>query len=224
MSLLSETAGLESTLLRLKIIFSDLPQNSNSKKILEWINNEIEGYPSNTIVPYYRRYTGRPEGSYVANNVYKYDNALVPLRMSNLSEDQINKILTMKLSNPIKDIEVMSQQGESIGIPVPTEILSMASSFELQILSLTTTLSPNELKTIVTKVKNTLVDIILELEKNFKDIDSLDISEELEEDPEKSINIVNFIYTKIVDNSVEIGNDNKIKKSLIGHVFKGKGN
>ena len=77
-------------------------------------------------------------------------------------------------------------------------------------------LAPSQLFTIETTVKRKLTEIILELEKEFVDIDELDISEEMLMNPQKTEQVIQNLFTTITDQSINIGDNNEIKKSRLG--------
>lgn len=67
---------------------------------------------------------------------------------------------------------------------------------------------------IISKVKVNILDILLLIEKKFGNLYDLDIdiSETNGKEPE---NIIQYIQVKLYDNSISIGDNNKIKKSNI---------
>ena len=83
-------------------------------------------------------------------------------------------------------------------------------------LGVTMQLAPSQLFTIETTVKRKLTEIILELEKEFVDIDELDISEEISMNPQKTEQVIQNLFTTITDQSINIGDNNEIKKSRLG--------
>lgn len=214
--LVASDPDIESILSRLSIILSDLPDTDKTIQINEWINNELSGYPDIHSLPAYRIIKGRPMGMYVVNGVHQYKNALVPIRFSQMPTDEIDELELIKLPNSIKEIQNMIKQNNSIGIPIPTELLHVYSTYELQMLQVTMQLSSSQLVTIETTVKSKLRKIVLELDKEFTNIDELDISEEISADSQKTKEVTQAIYTTITDNSINIGDKNKIKKSNLG--------
>ena len=69
-------------------------------------------------------------------------------------------------------------------------------------------------------VENKLLDILSYLEKQFGNLDELDIDIE-SKTPDELTQIINHIYIMIYkDNSVSLGNNNKIKDSTIASTIK----
>lgn len=213
---------IESILSRLSIILSDLPETDKTIQINDWINNELSGYPDIELLPTYRIIKARPMGMYVVNGAYQYKNSLVPIRLSKMPSDEIDKLEVLKLTNSIKEIQNMIKKDSAIGIPIPTELLHVYSSYELQMLRVTMQLEANQLITIETTVKSKLRKIILELDKEFTNLDELDISEEVSADSQKTKDITQTIFNTITDNSINIGDKNKIKDTKLGHFIRKK--
>lgn len=180
---ISNSVSLETILLRLKVILSDLEDTS----ILEWIDGEIKGYKANDTVPTYRVIEGRPIGTFLVNQSAKYTNALVPLNFTKLPEEYIQEMLTINIRDGISTIEknLNSENRDQLGRPIPTEICHSISSPQLQIVAMDVMFAANDFENIITYVKNKVVDIILTLEKNIsiEAIDSLDISTSIDKTP-----------------------------------------
>lgn len=76
--------------------------------------------------------------------------------------------------------------------------------------------SKSDYMKILTNVKNKLIDILLKLEKEFGNLDDLDINTESKKPKElKKLNqtIINIIYS---DNSIKSGDKNKMQDTNIG--------
>lgn len=214
--LVASDPDIESILSRLSIILSDLPDTDKTIQINEWINNELSGYPDNDSLPTYRIIKGRPIGMYVVNGIHQYKNALVPIRLSQMPTEKIAEWELIKLTNSIREIQNVIKQNEPLGISIPTELLHIYSTYQLQMLQVTMQIASSQLFTIENTVKSKLRKIILELDKEFNNIDELDISEELSANPQKTKEVTQTIYNTITDKSINIGDNNKIKRSNLG--------
>ena len=76
---------LHTSLKRTKVLL----QEFDDKKLLEWVNYEIEGYPSDVELPKYRRIPGQPFCTYIKGpmaNPSKFCN--VPLSLGNMPENE----------------------------------------------------------------------------------------------------------------------------------------
>lgn len=212
--LVASNPDLESIFSRLSIILSDLPENDENMKINEWIDNELSGYSASTLLPEYRKILGTAQGTFVVNGFTKYSKALVPLKASKIPKEYIEEIEIIKIKNSIREIQSIIKGNDLIGVPIPTEVLHAGSTFELQILSTTIQIHGSQLMEIESILKKKLRKIILELEKQFSNIDDLDISEEITKNPRKSEETMKTIYNILVsDNSIKVGDKNKISKS-----------
>lgn len=78
-----------------------------------------------------------------------------------------------------------------------------------------------DLDGIVSNVKSKLVDIVMELEKQFDHLDDLDIKEQVEKSSNIKDQVTYNIEQIIYEESIEIEDKNKISKSRLGHLFGG---
>ena len=163
---------------------------------------------------------GIPHGTYITNFTNKLSNATVPIRLSKMPLKEIEFWEMINITNPIKDIQNMTNQKSQIGRSIPSELLHIYSTEMFQMLEVSMQIAPSQLFTVETMVKRNLTEIILALEKEFSDIDELDISEEISVNPEKTEQVIQNIFNAITDNSITIGDNNSIKKSEIGNFKK----
>ncbi|GIO57983.1 AbiTii domain-containing protein [Paenibacillus cineris] len=214
--LVSGKESIENVLLRLKVILTDL----DNQQIMVWVNGELQGYPNVDDLPDYRILHGTAYGTFLVNYRYQYTNTPVPID-SLLSEELVDEILTVPCTDNIKTIEnqyTEVKDNYTYGRIVPTSFCHSISKGELQIASMTVKIAPNLLSEIVATVKSKLVEIVMELEKEYENLDDLDIKTQVESDDSKTqqvvYNIEKIIYGDSV--SVEMGDKNKISKSKLG--------
>ncbi|MEC1180497.1 hypothetical protein P9B03_18695 [Metasolibacillus meyeri] len=209
--------SLETILLRLKVILADL----QDEVILKWVNGELSGFKED--VPEYRILEGIPKGNFVVNGCAQYTNSNVPLR-GRMSKEDIDAITTLEMADSINVIINMlqSEQRNNISRPIPTELCHSISDYELQITGMRIAFSPNQLDGIVSSVKSKILDIILLLEKNFENIDELDILSQIEENPQSAQDVIYNIQQVVFGHTTEIkiGDKNKIKNSGVGSFFR----
>jgi hypothetical protein len=209
--------NLESILMRLKVILSDLKDDS----ILEWINGELSGFKKMSL-PEYRILKGRAVGTFVVNQRVQYTNASVPLKGRLLKED-IEKLLTVEIKDSVNVLLniLQSENKDNVGISIPTEMCHSISDYNLQIVSMRIAISSSQLDGILATVKSKILDILLLLEKNFENIDDLDILSQIEENPnmaqEVIYNIQQAVFGDVIE--IEIGDKNKIKNSAFGKLL-----
>ena len=216
----------QTALKRAKVLLQEL----DNIDLLQWINYEIGGYPENVDVPEYRIISGPLYGSYfkgsIANHI-KYND--VPISLGNMSKDMQTDILTIELRQGIgalKDTVIESQQNGNNGLakPIPAEyypIIAQANNdLGMMITTAYVNLNMASIRNIFPIVENKLLDILSYLEKQFGNLDDLDIDIE-SKTPDELTQITNHIYIMIYkDNSVSLGNNNKIKDSTIASTIK----
>ncbi|HDR7725984.1 AbiTii domain-containing protein [Bacillus sp. CH_50] len=212
----SGQVSIENILLRLKIILSDL----DNDLIMSWIEGELHGYDSTEELPAYRTLKGMPIGTYVVNGSVKYTNAQVPIEAV-MDKEMIEKMITISIKDSIKTLEeiLSGENKENYGTTVPTTICHGISNYDLQIVGMQIKCASNRLSGIVSKVKSKLVDIIMELEKQYDNLDEMDIKSQVDEDNSKKEQVILNIEQIIFDESIKLGDKNKLSRSRIGHWF-----
>lgn len=215
------TVDTQTALKRTKVLLQEL----DNEKLLEWINYEIEGYPSTDDLPEYRKIGGQLYGTYfkgsMANHMtYKH----VPLPLGNMPSDDIKEMLTTNITQGVEALKSMieeSEKGDNYGLSkvVPADYYPMIAAYNddpyMIIVTVTVELNMPQIRNIFPKVENKLLDILRYLEKQFGNLDDLDIdvdSKSKDELKEISKHIYVIIYN---DQSITIGNKNKIKDSTI---------
>lgn len=210
--------SIENILLRLKVILSDL----DNELIINWIDGELQGYEKEN-VPGYRIKKGELMGTYVLNYQYQYTNAPVPIEHV-LDEERINQLKTITITDSITALQnVLNHESkDNYGKIIPTTLCHYMSTEEFQITGMRSVIASNHLDGIVSKVKAKLVDIVMELEKQFDNLDEMDIKSQVEEDQSKKEQVVLNIEKIIYDGSISVGDKNRFSKSKLGHLFGGK--
>lgn len=216
----------QTALKRTKVLLQELDNDD----LLQWINYEIGGYPNDVDVPEYRIISGQLYGTHfkgsLANHI-QYNH--VPIPLGNLPEDIKTNILTVELRQGIGTLKNMiteSQQNGNRGLakPIPAEyypVIAQANN-DLGMIIVTANVELNmpNILNIFTIIENKLLDILSYLEKQFGNLDDLDIDIK-SKTPDELAQITNHIYILIYeDNSVSLGNNNKIKDSTIASTIK----
>jgi len=217
--LVGGNSSIENVLLRLKIIFSDLDNQS----LKTWITGELEGYRGKEDVPNYRVVTGIPTGTFLVNQSFQYKNAQVPIDTL-LPPDLVEEIITLGVTDSIGAIQTIldGQNRDKYVKQVPTSLCHSISNTDLQIAGMNVVIPSNKLDRIVSKVKSKLVDVIMELEKQFDNLDDLDIRSQLDGDTSKKEQMIYNIEQIIYEGSIEMGDKNTIRGSRLGNLFGGK--
>ncbi|MEC1023533.1 AbiTii domain-containing protein [Bacillus paralicheniformis] len=207
--------SIESILLRLKVILSNL-KNEN---IMNWVEGELDGYKGEKVLPPYRIIKGNITGTYWINSNTKYTNHPVPLQLL-ISKEQIDDLSTVRITDGIGTIQNIFQDKNrgGYGRVIRPEYCYAISNDELEIAGMRVSVPSNRLDGIVSQVKTKLVDVIMELEKEFENLDELDIRSQVEENNSAS-HVITIIEKIIYDKSIKIGDKNKINNSSIGHHY-----
>lgn len=216
----------QTALKRTKVLLQELDNDD----LLQWINYEIGGYPNDVDVPEYRIISGQLYGTHfkgsLANHI-QYNH--VPIPLGNLPEDIKTNILTVELRQGIGTLKNMiteSQQNGNRGLakPIPAEyypVIAQANNdLDMIIVTANVELNMPNILNIFPIIENKLLDILSYLEKQFGNLDDLDIDIK-SKTPDELAQITNHIYILIYeDNSVSLGNNNKIKDSTIASTIK----
>lgn len=214
--LANNTVDLQTTLKRVKVLL----QEFDDEKLLEWVNYEIEGYPDNDRIPEYRKILGQPYCSYFKGSMINLMTWTdVPLSLGNMPEEHQRIFTCMYMKDGIGTIEHYADEDKVISRTIPAEyypyIAKCNNDLGMMITSAEVRFSMPSVLNIFPKVENKLLDILRYLEKKFGILDDLDI--DLDNRSQDEIGeITNNIYVMIYnDQSVAVGDKNKIKDSNI---------
>ena len=151
----------------------------------------------------------------------RYTNASIPL--GNMPEETKNAILTVCIFDGVealKDLALQSTTKErNLAKSINADALGVINKYNknpfLRIESASVNIGPHNITNIISIIENRLLDALLLLEKEFGCLDELDLS-----DSNKTELEINEIAQKIAviiynDNSIKIGDENKISHSDI---------
>lgn len=217
-------AELENTFLKLKTIFYEL----ENKEITNWIDSELEGYKGSTEIPSYRIAFGTAIGDYTLKKVddnlqvhyLSYTNEEIPLPL--MAQVYYPDTYKIYVKNGVSSLlNMLNNKSATISYQFDFEACEELSAWELEIEKMKIVINEREIQDVVGGIKSRLLKVILELEANFDNLDSLDIFNNnlpAETKEEFAHNIINIVYQNFnTDSSITIGNNNKIKDSEIGH-------
>ena len=161
--------SIENALLRLKIITYSL----NNSSLQKWIENELKGYKIDDAIPQYRK-----DISYVIR--YSGINRNFTVKSAPLSEsyftEEVKKILReRKITNGIGTIERNLSIEMSYDLIELASMVYSASKNSIQCYALEQVVNKASLENILNNVKIMLIDILLDLESKFGELDQLDI-------------------------------------------------
>ena len=212
--------NVEIALKRTKVLISEL----NCPEIKAWINYELSGYPDNVKLPVYRKCYGMLIGSYFKgsiSNLIKYNN--VPISLGKMPKEERDTMLLIQFTESIGALYELSnntrKEKQQIGRAIPAEMYPFIAMYNddmyMNITAVRVIVGNHKIDEIFSAVENKLLDTLLLLEKEFGNLDELDIDLTIKTSEEidnviKEMNIIIFN-----DNSITIGDDNKIKDAEI---------
>lgn len=202
------TIDLNTSLKRAKIIF----QKIGSIELNQWIKNEIEGYKNLEDVPSYRKVKGCLKGCYIKDGL-NCKNLLIPL--DNVDEEIIKGLTYNSAGQSVYALQQAISAGQSFVRRLePYECKWLSAKTGRIIYEAEVETDTSEVMNIIPVVENLLLETFLLLEKEFGVLDELDIDWGSKTEDEQKI-IVEKIVVIFQDNSVTVGEGNKIKNSTI---------
>lgn len=206
--LLNNNVSIETFLFRLKAITKSL----NNTLIDEWINSELTGYNRDNLVPEYRKIVLEPRVN-GTNGYWKIDDFKAPL--NHLEEHERNAICNYLLKDGISIYEKSVTENNNLYMNYNENVcylLSKGFSSNMHIYSAYSIIPLPALKLIISNVKNKLLDVFLELEQSFGNLDNYDILDNINTEIKEKI-------ANVILNYINIGNGNNIDNSLLGGKF-----
>ena len=214
------TVDTLTALKRAKVLLTDLQDD----KILSWVNNEIVGYSNDAPLPSYRQCCGMLIGSYVKGSIathIKYRNVSLPL--GTMPEDIKDNLLRIEFRDGIDSLKELYESNKNkkanLVKSLPADLFPLINKYNddpyMIISSASVIFSAESINNIFSVVENKLLDILILLEKKFGVLDELDIDTATLTNEQIKV-IANEIKIIVYnDNSITIGDGNKIKNSTI---------
>lgn len=210
---------------RAKVLVSDL----NNPEIMKWIDHEISGYPTEETVPPYRKVYGNLVGSYFKGSMathMKWNNVSIPL--GKMPDDTKELLLIVEFHEGVEALRKLAQasqdSGNQLGKVIPADFFPAIATYNndpyMIITSARVVVGEHIISNIFSIIENKLLDMLMILEKEFGSLDELDIDTTSKSDEEiEDINnrILVLVYN---DNSVSIGDGNKMKDTTIASEIK----
>ncbi|WP_338546360.1 hypothetical protein V1225_10435 [Emergencia sp. JLR.KK010] len=210
---------------RTKVLVSDL----ENTEILRWLDHEISGYPEDATVPSYRKVHGSLKGSYfkgsMANHM-NWNNVSIPL--GKMPDDIKELLLSVEFHESVEALKKLDEKSQAVGTEIsktiPADCFSTIAQFNndpyMIITSARVIVSEHIVSNIFSMIENKLLDMLMILEKEFGCLDELDI-----DTTAKSVEEIEAINRRILvlcynDNSISVGDGNKIKDSTIASEIK----
>lgn len=200
---------MEVALNRLLIIASDL----NNDDLADWAATELHGYGKDMELPEYRKkksmhftYSGINGGFQVTNLPFTYYNII-----SEHDEDAFD-VPIMDSITTLQDF-LDNNDSQSYGRDFTYLSGAVYKKTGISCTSIIQHVPLNLLQNILSEIKTRLLRVLIKLDKEYGSLDSLDV-DVTDKTPEEvaEINKIvnNYIY---VDNSIEVGDKNKINRT-----------
>ena len=167
-TLLSDKDGsLTDALLKTKVLMHRI----GHKELAGWVNDELNGYPSNSDVPDYRTIPTRLYGN-VSNMAWRYSGTQLPT--SHLPREVRERFCVEKLRESIQVLEQLSKADGSLSTPVAPEWYGrlakggIESSFHIE--SAWVQFEPTQIVNVLIEVRSRLLDFALNLQGELGDV------------------------------------------------------
>lgn len=188
--------------------------NDTESEIKKWVNNEINGYKNQSNIPEYRKTNAILMGNVqVGYSLYK--NINIPLAdkkaIELLTKIQIKEPLSIVMQLAKAEIE---SENHSLLLDANIALVNYYQQTNGDVISASRHLSIYTYNNILALIKDKLLDIFKVLEENYGNLDELyiDFSDDTKKE-EVVKQIQSIVYN---DNSISIGNNNKIDDSIVG--------
>ena len=205
---------------RAKVLLSEI----DNEDVNNWVNYEIAGYPDDVALPDYRITKGNLFGSYFKGSMASHmtwTNVSIPL--GKMPDELQNSLLQISFRQSVEALKKLAEsttlKDGQLGKVIPADLFPSIASFNndpyMIITSARVIIGEQCISDIFASVENRLLDVLILLEKEFGNLDELDLDVTTKTPDElKSIaeRIILIVYN---DQSVTIGNNNKIKDSTI---------
>lgn len=200
---------MEIALNRLLIIASDL----NNNDLVNWTISELQGYSNSTILPEYRKkhsmyftYSGINGGFQVTNSPFVYYDIISEKCKDAFEVPILDGVASLQAFLDSSDIQSYCRDFSYLSA-------SVYKKTGIQCSSITQHVSLNLIQSIVNEIKTLMLRILIKLDKEYGCLDELDVdtaSKTPKEIDEVNKTVNKYIY---VDNSVTIGDKNRIEGS-----------
>lgn len=185
----------------------------DDNSLINWAKQELAGYKNDANLPQYRKLKGVLMASFMVGYT-QYSKR--PFGITHLDEDFQNKLLSVNMYSSISTLEKIKDNKEcTVAKPITQEFFSiLQENTNANITKASVEVDLGSINDIVSKVKTKILETLLFLEKEFGSLDNLDIDISVKDENEIK-NIIQHIQVNLYDNSISIGDNNKIKNTDI---------
>lgn len=201
--------SMEVALQRLMIIASDL----GNEELSAWAEAELRGYFQKDTLPNYRNVRSIHFVYSGINGGFKVTNC--PFTFASILEEKLSDIYNVPIMDSISSLQEFIDNSDKQSYRRDFSILNgyVLQRTGIQCTSIYQTVPLNFLQNIMSQIKTILMNIFLKLDKEYGCLDDLDV-DIMEKTPDEVAEINKVINNYIfVDNSINVGDKNKIKGS-----------
>lgn len=201
----------------------------DNKGLNDWINYEIIGYSEGDEMPAYRIVKGKLMGSYFKGSMVshmKWNHVSIPL--GKMPDGLKEELLTVYIREGVGTLKQLADKvassdvsmGKSINADFFPTIAYYNDDPYMMITSATVEIGNQCIQNVFSAIENRLLDILILLEKEFGTLDDLDFDLAKKSDDEKAGIVEQLKVIVFNDNSVNIGDGNRIKDANIAFGIK----
>lgn len=225
--LANSTVDTMTALKRAKVLFAELGNDD----LLEWVSYEIAGYPADANLPDYRKVRGRLVGSYIKGSMashMKWTNVSLPLgTMPDEIQEALLSVYFREGVGALRQLAESSKEDGQLGKTIDADFFPAIATYNndpyMYITSANVLIGPQLIQDVFSTVESRLLDALIVLEKEFGNLDELDIDISAKTFDELEAIINKLIVIVYNDNSVSVGDGNRIKNSTIASSLKQSG-
>lgn len=192
----------------LKLLLLDF----KNEKIQSWLNEELNGYKDDADVPDYRIIEGNATCNYI-NGIIRAKRVSLAIKPEYFKD--YTTLVVKEGLQKIYQISLTEKENESHSVsrPIHTGVAQKITMLNASILDANITYSIYAYTNIINIIKNKVIDILIELEKSYGNLDDYYIDVKSVENIETTEQVILNIIA--IDNSIKVGDNNKIEKSCI---------
>lgn len=205
--------SVEIALKQLKVLLAEF----DKPEMLKWVNAELQGYDDTDVLPEYRVIVGNLVGNFL-NYYTKCTHISIPLK-SDAPKELVEMCSQVRLYDSLSALRALTETDREFGRQINASLLPYVQQFSAismtALLNATMEFSQTQVKNVFSRVENAVLDVLLLLEKEFGNLDDLDIdltSKSNDEIQNIASNIMILLYN---DNSIVIGDNNRMKDTSI---------
>lgn len=213
---------LTSPLLKTKVLATRIKNN----ELLNWVNNELNGYQSRSVVPEYRVYSGDVIANFIVGN-RQVSNMALPT--SSLPKDVEEAFISMNFTESVEALKALKDQiksGKSGKVETAFSAekigylqfnLNRNGNPDLQILSAKKWTASTNIVVILAIIRSKLLDFMLKIEEEFEHISEI---KQLQNENKTITSIMNHTIINTGNANVVNTGDNATVKAII-NIIKG---